>query len=286
MENETKTFCILSDERVFNAQSPNIFNAAIRHVGLNGVYVPFMVHENELGQALHSLRVFNFSGANITVPYKERAIAHLDILSEGANIIRAVNTITIKDSILKGFNTNAIGFMKALEDVGYDASGKSSLVFGTGGAARAIVFMLNWLRADPIFVVGRNIEKAKAVVSEIGGEAVSFEDISSQIVNAELLVNATSVSTSTESEKMADVVEKLKIKGCSWVVDLNYGRQDNFWMGLAHKMGTRFMDGLPMLAHQASRSFSLWTGIQVPPGIFLSGFEVSGFSRNIPSRAF
>ena len=212
MKNETLNFCILSDERVFHAQSPNIFNAAIRYAGFNGIYVPFMVRENDLGQALQGLRVLNFAGANITVPYKEKVVADLDILSEGARIIRAVNTITIKDGILKGFNTNAVGFMKALEDVGYNASGKPSLVFGTGGAARAVVFILNWLKAAPIFVVGRSIEKSKALVSELGGEAVTFENIMSETVNAELLVNATSVSTSRESFDMAAAIEKLKIK--------------------------------------------------------------------------
>jgi shikimate dehydrogenase len=277
LENQTSIFCILSDERVFNAQSPNIFNAAIRHTGINGTYVPFMVLENQLGQAFQCLKVLNVAGVNITVPYKERAIAHLDILSEGANIIRAVNTITIKDGVLKGFNTNAVGFMKALEDVGYNAAGKASLVFGTGGAARAVVFMLKWLRADPIFVVGRNIQKSKALVNELGGEALSLAEIASESFTTELLVNATSVSSSDESQEMATLVEKMRISNCKWVIDLNYGRHKNFWLDLAYKLGTRFMDGLPMLAHQASRSFSLWTGIQIPPAVFLSGLDISRY---------
>jgi shikimate dehydrogenase len=275
LENQTSIFCILSDERVFSAQSPNIFNAAIRHTGINGTYVPFMVFENQLGQALQCLKVLNVAGVNITVPYKERAVAHLDILSEGANIIRAVNTITIKDGVLKGFNTNAVGFMKALEDVGYNAAGKASLVFGTGGAARAVVFMLKWLRADPIFVIGRNMEKSKALVNELGGEALSLGEIASESFTTELLVNATSVSSPDESQEMATLVEKMRISNCKWVIDLNYGRHENFWLDLAYKLGTRFMDGLPMLAHQASRSFSLWTGIQIPPAVFLSGLDAA-----------
>jgi shikimate dehydrogenase len=282
LNTQSRTFCILSDERVFQVQSPNIFNAAIRHAGIKGAYVPFMVFENQLNQALQSLKVFNITGANITVPYKEKAIAHLDVLSEGANIIRAINTITIKDGVLKGFNTNAVGFMKAMEEAGYNAAGKASLVFGTGGAARAVVFILNWLRADPIFVIGRNIEKSKALVHELGGEAVSIEDIATGSVTAELLVNATSVSSLNESLEMATLVQKLRISKCKWVIDLNYGRHDNFWVGLAHKLGTRFMDGLPMLAHQASRSFSLWTGIQIPPAVFLSGLDAARFPYTSP----
>lgn len=273
METQTRTFCILSDQRVFQTQSPYIFNAAIKNAGINGVYVPFMVLENQLGLALQSLKVLHIAGANITVPYKEKAIGYLDVLSEGANIIGAINTITINDGVLKGFNTNAVGFMKALEEVGYDATGKSCLIFGTGGAARAVLFILKWLRADPIFVTGRDIEKCKTIVSQLGGEALPFEDIEGKNFSAELLINATSVSSPEESQEMASLTEKLQIKDCRWVMDLNYGRQDNFWLKLAHRLGVRFMDGLPMLAHQASRSFCLWTGIQIPPAVFLSGLD-------------
>lgn len=277
MENQTRTFCILSDERVFHAQSPNIFNAAIRHAGINGAYVPFMVLENQLNQALQSLKVFNIAGANITVPYKEKAIAYLDVLSEGANIIRAINTITIKDGVLKGFNTNAIGFMKAMEEAGCRVADQSALVFGTGGVARAVVFMLNWLRATPIYVVGRNMEKSKALVQELGGEAVSFEDVAAERITVDLLINATSVSSPEESPEMAAVVENLRIRNCQWVIDLNYGRLHNFWLSFAHKLGARYLDGLPMLAHQASLSFCLWTGMQIPPEVFLSGLDVTRF---------
>jgi shikimate dehydrogenase len=281
LETQTRTFCILSDQRVFQTQSPYIFNAAIKNAGVNGVYVPFMVLENQLGLALQSLKVLHIAGANITVPYKEKAVGYLDVLSEGANIIRAINTITLKDGVLKGFNTNAVGFMKALEEVDCNATGKSCLVFGTGGAARAVLFILKWLRADPIFVTGRNFEKSKTIVSQLGGEALPIEDIAGKNFTAELLINATSVSSPEESHEMAFLIEKLQIKDCRWIMDLNYGRQNNFWLKLAHKLGVRFMDGLPMLAHQASRSFSLWTGIQLPPAVFLSGLNRARFSLTL-----
>jgi len=273
LDSQIRTFCILSDERVFYSQSPNIYNNAIRHSGVQGAYVPFMVFESRLGEALQSLKVFNIAGANVTVPYKETAISYLDSLSEGANIIRAINTITIKNGVLKGFNTNAVGFMKAMEEAGCRIAGQSAMVFGTGGVARAAVFMLNWLRAEPVFVVGRSIEKSKMLVNELGGEALSLEDMADEKFAVELLINATSVSSPNESPEMAALAEKMTIKDCQWVIDLNYGRQDNLWLNLAHKLGTRFMDGFSMLAHQASWSFFLWTGIHIPPLVFLTGLD-------------
>jgi shikimate dehydrogenase len=75
----------------------------------------FKVSPNDVGQALQSLRILNIAGANVTVPYKETVIPHMDILSEGANIIGAINTIVRNGAELKGYNTNAIGFMDALD---------------------------------------------------------------------------------------------------------------------------------------------------------------------------
>jgi shikimate dehydrogenase len=250
-----------------------MFNAAIKHAGLNGVYVPLMVEPPALGQAVKSLAALNFAGANITVPYKEKVIPYLDILSEGANIIHAINTITIENGKLKGYNTNAIGFMKALEEVGYQPADKSVLVFGAGGAARAVVFILNWLRAQPIFIAARNYENAKKLAKDLGGKAISFEELGKNKIPANLVINATSVSSPDESREMAELSETVQIVDCQWVVDLNYDRAKNFWHDLALKMSTRFMDGLPMLAQQASKSFALWTGIQTPPEVFLSGLQ-------------
>ena len=266
-----RVFSIISDDRVFRTKSPAMFNAALEHSGIDGVYVPLEVAPENLGQAVKSMVWLNFAGANITVPYKEKVMPYLDILSEGANIIRAVNTITIENGQLKGYNTNAIGFMKAMEEVGFQPADRSILVFGAGGAARAVVFILNWLKAKPIYVAARNISKAKSLCKDLGGEPVSLEDLTSRQLSANLLVNATSVSSPEESPEMAHMLDGLGISDCRWVVDLNYDRADNFWQGLALRMGTPFMDGLPMLAQQASKSFALWTRLQVPPKVFLSG---------------
>ena len=97
-ENRMKVFCILSDERAFQAKSPEMFSTVLKRAGLNAVYVPFMVAPENLGKAVHSLRVLNIAGANVTVPYKEAVIPFMDILSEGANIIGAINTIAAQQA--------------------------------------------------------------------------------------------------------------------------------------------------------------------------------------------
>ncbi len=264
-----QVYCILGDERVMRSKSPVIFSTVLKRIGLKAVYVPFSVDPQGIGSALQSIKVLNIAGANITIPFKEKVIPHLDVLSEGANIIGAINTIVRNGEILKGYNTNAIGFMDALNDSGFDVEGKSALVFGTGGAARAIVFILNWLRTTSISVVGRDREKTLQIVDRFGGEAMPLYDLGDHSLAVDIVVNATSVSSPEESSNMAALLEKLRIVNCELVVDLNYGRENNFWQDLARRIGSRFMDGLSSLAYQSRRTLALWTGIQIPPEEFL-----------------
>ncbi len=271
-----KVYCILSDERAYRSKSPGMFATVLKRLGINGAYVPFMVKSENLGQACQSLRILNIAGANVTVPYKELVIPYMDVLSEGANIIGSINTIVRNGDELKGYNTNAIGIMDALNKAGFDLEGKSALVFGTGGAAKAVVFILNWLRTNSVFVSGRNDQKTRQLVNRLGGEAISLGMLKDQPPPVELIVNATSVSSPDESPEMASLVAKLQVTECRLVLDLNYGRTHNFWQDLAHRKNIRFMDGLSPLAYQARRTFALWTGVQVPPEEFLKALDGEG----------
>ncbi len=271
-----KVFCILSDERANLSRSPIMFTRVLQRQGINGTYVSFAVRPEDLGQAIHSLRVLNIAGANITVPYKEAVIPWLDLLSEGAQIIGAVNTIVRDGNRLKGYNTNAIGIMDALAEAAFEVDGKTALVFGTGGAARAVVFILNWLRAGTVYVAGRDPEKTRALSRALGGEPLEPATLDRRSLSVDLVVNATSVSSPDESEEMAELVSNLDLPGCQLVFDLNYGRQKNFWQELARRMDITFLDGLPALAYQARRAFALWTGLQVPPEEFLLALKDEG----------
>lgn len=274
-----RVFCILGDKRALRSRSPALFTAIMDLAGIKGAYVPFRVEPDQIGQALHSLRVLNISGANVTVPYKEVVIPYLDDLSEGARIIGAVNTIVMSGKILKGYNTNAVGFMDAMNAAGIEIAGKSALVFGTGGMAKAVVFILNWLRAEKVIVAGRNDKKIEETVSRFGGEGRLIQDLLHEPIRADVVVNATSVSSPDESNELAELVGMLRFENCKLAFDLNYGRKRNFWKDMAHARGIPFMDGLPALAYQARRTLALWTKIQMPPETFLNVLATRGNSE-------
>ena len=247
----------------------------MKRAGVTGTYEPFVIDPGKLSDAVKEIRMLNIAGANVTTPYKEEIIQHLDELSEGATIIGSINTIVRKGNKLKGYNTNAIGFMDALKDAGLDIAGKSALVFGTGGAARAVVFILNWVRANPILVTGRSQSKINAVVKQIGGEAVSLDTLTDRPLPVNLVVNATSVSSPDEAPELSELVNQLQLPNCEMVLDLNYGRSRNFWQDMAHSKGIPFMDGLSSLANQAKRTFALWTGIDVKPDVVVTAIQES-----------
>lgn len=271
-----KVFCIISDERAFRSKSPAVYTEILKHTGISGAYVPFKVLPHQLGQAIQGLRAFNLAGANVTVPYKETVIPFLDAFSEGATMIGAVNTIVRHGDTLKGYNTNAVGFMDALKDMNFDASGKTALVLGNGGMAKAVVFILNWLLAETIYITGRSPEKTARITEKIGGTLFPFDLLDREKIEADILINATSVSDTEEAPELASRIEGMEVPGCRLFLDLNYGRRNNFWERWAKARGIPFTDGLSSLVHQARRSFLLWTGIQIPPGELKQILDRSG----------
>lgn len=270
---QTPVYCIISDTRVYRLKSPRMYNRVLREMGLSPTYVPFMVAPENLGRALESLRILNISGANISVPYKVKASRYMDVLSQGARVIGAINTVVCRQGTLKGYNTNAIGFMDTLAAAGFKVAGKRALIFGSGGAARAMAFILNWLRAEKVIIAGRDKARTWTVADQVDGQGVLLPDLDGRNLAVDIVVNATSVSSLDESREMADRVSRLKIPQCEMIYDLNYGRTENFWRQRARRLGILFLDGVTTLAYQARRTFSLWTGLNVPPEVFLKALQ-------------
>jgi shikimate dehydrogenase len=260
-----KHFYILGDEQVFRSKSPEIFSSIMNMAGVEGTYTPFKVEPGQIGEAIRKIRSLNTAGANVTAPFKEAVIPHLDELSEGAIIIGSINTIVCKGQTLKGYNTNAIGFMDALKDAGFNATGKSALVLGTGGVARAVVFILKWIQTEQILVAGRSRKNIGTIVNQIGGEAISLDRLPDRPLPIDLLVNATSVSAPDAAPELMELASRLQLPNCKLVIDLNYGHPRNIWQEMARERGIRFVDGLTSLANQARHTFALWTGIEVAP---------------------
>ncbi len=271
-----KTYGIISDQRALQSKSPLMHNRVLARHGINGVYIPFTVEPESLAEALKGIRALGIAGVNVTVPYKESILPFLDDILEDGAAMRAVNTIVVdKQAGLIGYNTDARGLIEAMKLMELDPSGMSALVFGAGGAARAAIFGLIKAGARRVRVIGRNLEATKSLCADMGGEALSFDGLGKRYLNAEIVINATSVSSPQESPELADRISSLRFHNCSHFMDLNYGRKENIWEAAAKRFSAQFSDGLNMLACQAALSFNLWTGKSVDCSEFLEALRES-----------
>ncbi|MBF0200345.1 MAG: hypothetical protein HQK66_03355 [Desulfamplus sp.] len=268
-----KTFCIIGDERAFRTKSPVMFTRVFERIGISASYIPLKVLPNQIGEAMQSLKTLNFDGANITIPHKSSVIPYMNILSEGANIIGAVNTIIRNGNELKGYNTNAIGFMDTLEEHGFDVTGKRALVFGSGGGARAVIFILNWLRSESVEISGRTAHRVENIIKKIGGTPTDLKTLGKIGSGANIVINTTPICSQDDSPEFTQFLDAQKFTDCELIVDLNYGRKNSIWENKAKELGVPFIDGLGPLAHSARRTLLLWTRVDVDSSEFLKALE-------------
>jgi shikimate dehydrogenase len=128
---------------VEHSLSPVMHNSAIAALGLDYVYVPFHVETENIGKAVNGLRALGVKGFNVTIPHKTAVMPFLDKISAEAELSGALNTVSLENNILAGYNTDGSGLLKSLrEDLGFDASGASVLLLGAGGAARGVLAAL------------------------------------------------------------------------------------------------------------------------------------------------
>lgn len=241
--------------------SPPIHNAAFRRLGLDWVYLSFPVPPESLGEAVAGLRALGARGANVTMPHKEAVVDHLDELSGDAEILGAVNTIQPLGGRLIGHNTDIQGFMEFLRnDAGFDPSGRTALVLGSGGAARAVVKGLSDAGAEKVTVAARSAERARAVagVGRATG-TLDWEDALREVTGSDLVVNATPLGMRGENP-----LPGADFRPGQAVMDLVYEPPTTPLVHSARSLGADAWGGLGMLVQQAAAAFRIWTGREPP----------------------
>jgi shikimate dehydrogenase len=249
--------------------SPRIHNAAFAAQGVDLVYLAFDVPPERLGEAVHGIRALGMRGVNVTVPHKETVLAFLDEVDPLAARVGAVNTVVNDRGRLVGYNTDVTGFTKALRSILPDgARGLTCIVFGAGGAARAVLASLVADGAANIFVHNRTFVRAANLCNSAAAwgttecSAISEERLRQVAPEADLVVNATSVGLASQVKDFPVLVDTLQ--GDHLVVDLVYGQGPTRLVEAAQARGGRAMDGIEMLVMQAGCSYSLWTGLEPP----------------------
>ncbi len=249
---------------VGHSLSPVIHNAAFEALGLDWAYVAFQVPAgagNALA-AVAAMGALGLAGMNVTMPHKADVIRGLDRLSPVAERLHAVNTIHWEGGSLVGENTDGDGFVDALrQDEGFEPERRKVVVFGAGGAARAVVLALAGAGASEVVVVNRTATAAEACaalageVGRVGGEA--------DVAGADLVVNATPVGMEGPLAE-ATLVDPALLSAGQVVADLVYHPLRTPLLAAAKERGAAAVSGLGMLIHQAARAFRIWTGEDPP----------------------
>jgi len=257
--------------------SPLIHNTAFQSLGLPCVYTIFNIAAPELvGDALTGARALGIAGFNVTIPYKKTVVPFLDELSPEAQAIGAVNTIVNDNGRLTGHNTDIAGFAAPLLPMAERIHGKPVCIFGNGGAALAAVeaFRLHF-RPSSVRLMVRNLEKAEAMLEgyahrELVEPCLTTEldtpDGERLLGECRVIVNATPIGTAGRSDAIQSVVpagRKLLHEG-QIVYDMVYNPLETPLLAEARAAGAETISGIEMLIGQAARSFSIWTGQEMP----------------------
>ncbi|HEU4752810.1 MAG TPA: shikimate dehydrogenase, partial [Armatimonadota bacterium] len=209
---KTRVFCVLGHP-IGHSLSPAMQNAALRAMGVDGVYVAFDVSPADLPDAVRGLRALGVSGVNCTIPHKEALLGLADEISEEAAFIGAANTLVFRDGRTVAHNTDAPGFLAALREAGVRPEGQRAVVLGAGGSARAVAVALGRCGATLTIANrsrGRAEELAEGLDRKFGAGTARASDLSPEALGAclreaGLLVNTTSVGMSPKQDEMPPV---------------------------------------------------------------------------------
>jgi len=244
---------------VAHSRSPQMHNAALAAVGLDDWRYLRLPLPGELFEAtVRALPALGFRGVNVTIPHKEAALALAGSASEAARAIGAANTLTFEPGGgIHAENTDAPGLLAALPP-DWDPAGRTAMVLGAGGAARAAVHALLGAGAG-VAVWNRTPERAVRMAAELGARAVGRPE------RADILVNCTSVGL----HDAGSTFKALPLDADSWgtgslVVDMVYRDGGTRLLEAARTRGASVVDGSEILISQGAASFERWTGQTAP----------------------
>ena len=247
--------------------SPPMHNAAFDALGMDYAYVAFDVNPSNVKSAIEGARSLNIKGFNVTIPHKIEVMKYLDEIDEVAALIGAVNTIDFKN--LKGYNTDGIGAVKAIEEV-TSIKGKSVIVAGAGGASRAISFYIAKYGASNLTILNRNVEKAQNLANDVNESGLidnvksdSIQEINNYLVDADILIDTTPIGMHPNIDDTPIVCEE-DMHEVLAVFDAVYNPNETVLIKEAIKAGAKPVYGIKMLLYQGAESFEIWTGKKAP----------------------
>ena len=237
--------------------SPAMQGAAFAAMGIAAQYSACQTED--AAEAVRLFRELDLCGASVTLPFKETIMPLLDAVDPDARKIGAVNTVVRRGSRLLGYNTDGPGLVRDLEEWMGPLAGKSFVVLGAGGAARAALFSIG--RAGGTLIVSsRTPQRAEALAEEFGCRAVPIAEIGR--LKADCLINSTPVGMYPAAERTP--LPESELGSFSHAMDMVYNPVKTRLLREAEALGCSVRTGVGMFVHQGAEQFRLWTGMEPP----------------------
>ncbi|MFW2331338.1 MAG: shikimate dehydrogenase [Nitrospinota bacterium] len=256
-----------------HSMSAQIYNFVATNNDIDLIYTPFEVKPNDLAKAIEALKVLNIKGVNVTIPYKEQVIPLLDEISDEAKLIGAVNIIVNDNRRLIGFNSDARGFAKSIAvNSDFTIQGKKGMIYGAGGAAKAVAIALATEKIGSITIVNRDLEKGVHLANNITEHfptrvnVISLNDkksLTSTIESSDIIINCSSVGMKGGVENDLILNFGPAKKECL-VIDIVYNPLETDFLKKAREQNLLTIDGLEMLIYQGEITFRHFTNSDFP----------------------
>jgi shikimate dehydrogenase len=265
----TRVAAVIGDP-VRHSLSPRLHNAAYRAMDLDWVLVAFEVPDGGAPAAIDAARALELVGYAVTMPHKSAVAALCDELSPDAAALHSVNTVTVlPGGRIAGDSTDGAGFLRSLADAEVDPSGRSVLLLGAGGAARAVARSLGVAGAQ-VVVAARNPAAAEHAAALAGGTAAGWDDRAAIAATAAIVVNATPLGMAARAGAAGELAADQDLLDVGVlgpdhaVVDLVYHPIETRFLRTARARGAVAVSGLGMLVHQAALQVERWSGQPAP----------------------
>lgn len=255
---------------ISHSLSPLMHNAALAHLKLPYLYMPFHVKPEELQDFCHTLGQRKIVGFNVTIPHKQTIIPFMASLSREARLIGAVNTVIVHKGKLIGYNTDGAGFKMSLEnEANFSLKNKQVIVLGAGGASRAIVVTLGLEGAREVHLVNRTAKRAFDLAHELKKKfprtafsASGWDELDPYYWDScDLLVNASSLGMKGNQNITLPLS---KLPAHALVYDIVYNPLETPLLRKSKKLKKRCQSGMIMLLYQGALSFEKWTRKKAP----------------------
>lgn len=270
--------CAVIGNPVEHSLSPAIHNAAFQKLGLNYVYLAFRV--GDVSNAIKGMRAFeNMRGFSVTIPHKVAVLPYLDEIETTAQHIGSVNTIVIDRGKLSGYNTDASGALRALQEAQVTLKGRRVLMLGSGGAARAVAFGLGDSGLERLTILGIEEMERRRLTGDLRSktpltvEEGTIDDatLRKATKNADVLIHCTPLGMSPRVEETC--VPAACLHSSLTVMDIVYNPLETRLLQEARMAGCRTIPGIEMFLNQAVAQFELWTQQPAPKDIMRTVLE-------------